>query len=478
MKLRFAALLLAFAIIGGGAFAHGDKKHVSGTLQKITADAVIVKTADGTSVEVKLVPSTVYVLHVANQPGTPSDASQDKPAKLSDLAVGDRGAHSCDSKGRYAGSRGSEILRSHGCGGERTKILKDSWYVRSFLRPRLFLDQMARMSLQNQPNTVALRKIKRPRSSRREMHDKFHPAVDTSSNQRPARSIVVILPSITLRALRSCGCEVASKISPARIATCTRSPTAAWPSGTSISQRLSLRRTRITPSASRKSTTVPPNKFSKPAACASRCAAALPAPPGAFPCLLRAHDPSRSLARRASTSSRVCVTYKIGSRRAAFHARRSSTIAAFNSASSPVSGSSSNKTRGCVTKNAPEQFSGVLRRRFLRVCARAVCPRGMLSGFLRPRGALFVGQTIEAIGDVFLGAQVRKSARLKNVGNAPRLRRTVHASLRIEQRFFAGGNSSCVRTHQSRDAIEQCGFSGSGRAKKNADAWGKLEGNV
>jgi hypothetical protein len=90
MKLRFAALLLAFAIIGGGAFAHGDKKHVSGTLQKITADAVIVKTADGTSVEVKLVPSTVYVLHVANQPGAPSDASQDKPAKLSDLAVGDR----------------------------------------------------------------------------------------------------------------------------------------------------------------------------------------------------------------------------------------------------------------------------------------------------------------------------------------------------------------------------------------------------
>jgi hypothetical protein len=90
MKLRFAAFLLAFALIGGSAFAHGDKKHVSGTLQKITADAVIVKIADGTSVEVKLVPSTVYVLHVANQPGAPSDASQDNPAKLSDLAVGDR----------------------------------------------------------------------------------------------------------------------------------------------------------------------------------------------------------------------------------------------------------------------------------------------------------------------------------------------------------------------------------------------------
>jgi hypothetical protein len=90
MKLRFAALLLAIALIGGAAFAHGDKKHVSGTIQKITADSVFVKTADGTSVEVKLVSSTVYVFHVANQAGTLSDASQDKPAKHSDLAVGDR----------------------------------------------------------------------------------------------------------------------------------------------------------------------------------------------------------------------------------------------------------------------------------------------------------------------------------------------------------------------------------------------------
>ncbi|HMD08579.1 MAG TPA: hypothetical protein VKH63_13655 [Candidatus Acidoferrum sp.] len=90
MKPRFAAFLLSIALIGGSTFAHGDKKHISGTLQKITADAVIVKIADGTSVEVKLVPSTAYVLHVATQPGGPSDASQDKPAKLSDLAVGDR----------------------------------------------------------------------------------------------------------------------------------------------------------------------------------------------------------------------------------------------------------------------------------------------------------------------------------------------------------------------------------------------------
>jgi hypothetical protein len=90
MKLHFATFLLSFAMVSSAAFAHGDKKHVSGTVEKITADAVLVKTADGHSVEVKLVSSTLYVLHVANQSGTPSNATADKPAKLSDLAVGDR----------------------------------------------------------------------------------------------------------------------------------------------------------------------------------------------------------------------------------------------------------------------------------------------------------------------------------------------------------------------------------------------------
>lgn len=90
MKLRFAAFLLSLAVVGSAAFAHGDMKHVSGTVEKITADSVFVKTADGKSVEVKVVPSTVYVLHVANKPAPPSGAAPDKPAKLSDLAVGDR----------------------------------------------------------------------------------------------------------------------------------------------------------------------------------------------------------------------------------------------------------------------------------------------------------------------------------------------------------------------------------------------------
>ncbi len=90
MKVRFAAFLLLLAAVCGAAFAHGDLKHVSGTVEKITASSIFVKTADGKSVEVKIVSSTLYVLHVATPPGTPPDPSQDKPAKLADLAVGDR----------------------------------------------------------------------------------------------------------------------------------------------------------------------------------------------------------------------------------------------------------------------------------------------------------------------------------------------------------------------------------------------------
>src|SRR5580658_6857027 len=90
MRVRFAAFLLLLAALCGAAFAHGDLKHVSGTVEKITADSVFVKTADGKSVEVKLVSATVYVLHVPSPAGTPADANPDKPAKFSDLAVGDR----------------------------------------------------------------------------------------------------------------------------------------------------------------------------------------------------------------------------------------------------------------------------------------------------------------------------------------------------------------------------------------------------
>jgi membrane-bound inhibitor of C-type lysozyme len=60
------------------AMAHGDKTHVIGTVEKVATGSVTVKTADGKSVEVKLVSGTIYVW------------SDGKSASLSDLAAGER----------------------------------------------------------------------------------------------------------------------------------------------------------------------------------------------------------------------------------------------------------------------------------------------------------------------------------------------------------------------------------------------------
>jgi hypothetical protein len=79
MKSRLLASFISLAILAGAAFAHGDKKHVLGTLEKVNGDSIVVKQRDGKSVEVKLAPSTVY-LH--------RDGNADKPAKASDLVVG------------------------------------------------------------------------------------------------------------------------------------------------------------------------------------------------------------------------------------------------------------------------------------------------------------------------------------------------------------------------------------------------------
>ena len=79
MKLRHCILAMSLAIVAGTAFAHGNKVHILGTLEKIGADSLSVKAKDGKSVEVKLVASTVYLLR---------SNKEDKPAKLSDLAVG------------------------------------------------------------------------------------------------------------------------------------------------------------------------------------------------------------------------------------------------------------------------------------------------------------------------------------------------------------------------------------------------------
>ena len=78
MTRRFFTTLLAFFLVAVTLSAHGDKKHVIGTIEKISADSVTVKTADGKSVEVKLAAATVYVTR------------DGKPAKFADVAAGQR----------------------------------------------------------------------------------------------------------------------------------------------------------------------------------------------------------------------------------------------------------------------------------------------------------------------------------------------------------------------------------------------------
>jgi hypothetical protein len=78
MKVRFVLPIVFIALFACAVMAHGDKKHVIGTLEKVNADSVVVKTADGKSVEVKLVSSTMYV------------SRDGKAATLADLAVGER----------------------------------------------------------------------------------------------------------------------------------------------------------------------------------------------------------------------------------------------------------------------------------------------------------------------------------------------------------------------------------------------------
>ncbi|HKW61725.1 MAG TPA: hypothetical protein VJN89_04200 [Candidatus Acidoferrum sp.] len=89
MKLKWITLLLVLVFAAGTTFAHGNKVHVRGKVEKVGAESLQVKTPDGKSVELKLVASTVYVQHKVVKPGEPADTNADSPAKLADLAVGD-----------------------------------------------------------------------------------------------------------------------------------------------------------------------------------------------------------------------------------------------------------------------------------------------------------------------------------------------------------------------------------------------------
>lgn len=89
MRAKWLILSLALASSSAPALAHGNKVHVKGRVEKIATDSLQVRTPDGKTVEVKLAASTVYVLHTPAKPGASPDTSEDKPAKLADLAVGD-----------------------------------------------------------------------------------------------------------------------------------------------------------------------------------------------------------------------------------------------------------------------------------------------------------------------------------------------------------------------------------------------------
>ena len=89
MKAKWLTLVLALAFAGGAIFAHGNKVHLKGKVERIGGDSLQVKTVEGKTVEVKLVASTIYVMHMPAKPGDPPDTNENKPAKLADLAVGD-----------------------------------------------------------------------------------------------------------------------------------------------------------------------------------------------------------------------------------------------------------------------------------------------------------------------------------------------------------------------------------------------------
>jgi len=81
IKTKVRTFVAIAALLASVALAHGDKKHIVGTLEKVNPDSVVVKTPAGKSVEVKLLASTTYISRVGNE---------DKSAAVSDLAVGYR----------------------------------------------------------------------------------------------------------------------------------------------------------------------------------------------------------------------------------------------------------------------------------------------------------------------------------------------------------------------------------------------------
>jgi hypothetical protein len=77
MKTRALILMICLSLAAVAASAHGDEEHVMGTVTKITADAITVKTTASAPVTVAVVAATTFT-------------KGKTAAKLADLGVGDR----------------------------------------------------------------------------------------------------------------------------------------------------------------------------------------------------------------------------------------------------------------------------------------------------------------------------------------------------------------------------------------------------
>ena len=77
LKKHLAVLLFSFPFLATMAFAHGDMQHVMGTVTRVSADSITVKTAKSALVTVALAADTQFM--------------KDKTAaKITDVKVGDR----------------------------------------------------------------------------------------------------------------------------------------------------------------------------------------------------------------------------------------------------------------------------------------------------------------------------------------------------------------------------------------------------
>ncbi len=77
MKRTTLLLIAVFLACASFALAHDTKKHILGTVAKISADSIVVELKNGKTIEVTIGPATVFL-------------KDGQPAKLQDLTLGDR----------------------------------------------------------------------------------------------------------------------------------------------------------------------------------------------------------------------------------------------------------------------------------------------------------------------------------------------------------------------------------------------------